>query len=601
MKLDLKQPELSIRNEYTLQLFDEDNNLLQEVKCHNAASSKRFIEYCMLGYNVYYPTHLYLALGSGTGTINIEEAQHKLFKQTFASSSTIAFQKINKEPSFINNHYQASITFPPTTSYVGALTEIGIVVSSSSGYCISHSLLADAEGNPIVIKKTSTNILIVKVDMFVSVSLPNQPYNFKYFPAWASSLAGMWYDNLNRGYGYMYPNTQHIWEIGEAGFPYTLIKYLYLSPYYCGEELEQENILKYPVPIMTDTTYNNYMYLQLTWEEKELPLTAKTLNRRWDTNDNNISFAHSIVIPGFGAIALPNHEICPPYEYKNIVVGTGDGNSRTFLPYINEVVSAIGYVNGEVSESTFINFDPRKSPLWNKCIKLVANTDEYEIPSYQLTEEYPYGDSSKSRFLGMYYACCPALLSEKTHAKTAPGINSRNGSYYIYYDEQGISLDHARFGGSLYYRDSTSYYYNNQSVTLFYSNDGEQWTQATKIEQSYITYYFPRITANYWKIFFGPPNKNYDDSIYRFLATFSTAEQWDKNQYTQRGMDPKFFVAGDSQEFDFGKCGITFTTPPPEGTTITMDAILDLPYKDTDIIMTMTVEAEQPNPNEVTV
>ena len=86
MKLDLKQPELSIRNEYTLQLFDEDNNLLQEVKCHNAASSKRFIEYCMLGYKVSYPTSLYLALGSGTGIINIEEAQHKLFKQTFASS-----------------------------------------------------------------------------------------------------------------------------------------------------------------------------------------------------------------------------------------------------------------------------------------------------------------------------------------------------------------------------------------------------------------------------------------------------------------------------------------------------------------------------------
>ena len=77
MKLDLKQPELSIRNEYTLQLFDEDNNLLQEVKCHNAASGKRFIEYCMLRYSTFHNDYLFLALGSGTGTINIEEAQHK--------------------------------------------------------------------------------------------------------------------------------------------------------------------------------------------------------------------------------------------------------------------------------------------------------------------------------------------------------------------------------------------------------------------------------------------------------------------------------------------------------------------------------------------
>ena len=593
MKLDLKQPELSVRNEYTLQLFDENNNLLQEVKCHNVASSKRFIEYGMLGYQQgIWAMSLYLALGSGTGTINIEEANHELFKQVFESSE-IQFQKINTEPSFINNHYQASVTFPPTTSYVGNLTEIGITTRFDD--FISHSLLADAEGNPIVIKKTSTNILIVKVDIFVSVSLPSQPYNFKYFPAWASSLAGMWYSNT---YGYMYPDTAHDWDINGIGFPYTLIKYLYLSPYYCGEELEQENILKYPVPVMTYRAYdhNNPMYVELKWEAKELPLTTQTLHKRWNANDNNISFAHSIVIPGFGAIALPNHEICPPYEYKNIVVGTGDGNSVTFLPYINEVVSAIGYVNGEVSESTFINFDPRKSPLWNKCIKLVANKDEYEVPGYQLEIAHP--SSADSRIASMRYTYCPALLSEKTHAKATPGINSYNGSYYIYYDEQGITLDHARIGGNMY--DDSSYYRYNTPVTLFYSDDGEQWTQAIKIAQSYKVFYFDRTTAKYWKVFFDQANQ-WGDTSMNFLATFSMAEQWNKNRDTQRGMDPKFFVAGDSQEFDFGKCGITFTTPPPEGAVITMDAILDLPYKDTDIIMTMTVEAEQPNPNEVTV
>ncbi len=596
MKLDLKQPELSIRNEYTLQLFDEDNNLLQEVKCHNAASGKKYIEYCILDGL----TETYLGLGSGTGIINIEEDNHPLFKQSF-KSSIIPWQRITREPSFINNHYQASITFPPTTSYVGALTEIGILVRpGSKDYCISHSLLSDAEGNPIVVKKTSTNILIVKIDMFISVELLPQPYNFKYFPAWSSKLAGIWYG------GIMYPNNSFNsglrYETNSSlGTPSTLITHCFLSPYYCGEELEQENILKYPVPVMAAKSYssNNYMYLALSWPDGKIPISASTVNRRWNANDNNISFAHSIVFPGVGAISLPNHDICPPYEYKNIIVGTGDGATITFLPYINEVVSAIGYINGEASESTFINFDPRKSPLWNKCIKLVANTDEYEIPSYQLKEEYDYND--KSHFLGFTYQCCPALLSEKTHTKGTPGINSSNGSYYIYYDEQGITLDHARIGGNMYYTSTYgSYYRYNKPVTLFYSEDGEQWTQAIKIEESYKVFYFDRVTAKYWKILFGLAN-DWGDSSMSFLATFSTAEQWSKNQFTQRGMDPKFFVAGDSQEFDFGKCGITFATAPPEGAVITMDAVLDLPYKDTDIIMTMTVEAEQPNPKEVTV
>ena len=97
------------------------------------------------------------------------------------------------------------------------------------------------------------------------------------------------------------------------------------------------------------------------------------------------------------------------------------------------------------------------------------------------------------------------------------------------------------------------------------------------------------------KLYYADIKQLLDDG---FIATTSTAEQWEKNKFTSKGYDPKYIIVGNSQEFDFGKCGITFETPPPENAVITMDAILDLPYKDTDIIMTMSLEVEQPNPEE---
>lgn len=582
MKLDLKQPELSIRNEYTLQLFDEDNNLLQEVKCHNAASSKKFIDYYILG-DTYY---VYIILGTGIGTINIENADEKIFKLAFGSNSYNGFSRISTEPTFNNIHYRGTITFPAKTQYVGDLTEIALSGQyQGSSKVFSHSLLMDAEGNPIVIKKTSTNMLIVTIDLFFSVNLPEQPYNFKYFPAWCSILAGKRFKNSS----YYIDGITIDDDVAGAYVPWTFFKYAKLSTYYCGTETDSQGILKYPVPAPFGTS------ISFTRPDQASPATV-SINTRWDSGNNNISFAHSIVFSGIGVIPLPNHDICPPYEYKNIDVGVGDGTTYTFLPYINEVVSAIGYVNGTQTNSSFQNFDPRKSPLWNKCIKMRRYTsqnaaEEYEVPSYSY-QKYSSSDPS-AEFLNYSLA----ILSEKPLSYNTPFISSYYGIDYIYYSEEGITLDHIRAGAVRTVNNSYYYYREDVNIIISYSDDGINWTQIFTLTEAYKTNYFSRTKAKYWKLYFGKTNY-YNETI---VATFSTKAQWNKNTSTAYGLDPKYIVAGDSQEFDFGKCGITFETPPPEGAVITMDAILDLPYKDTDIVMTMSVEVEQPDPNEVTV
>ena len=593
MKLDLKQPELSIRNEYTLQLFDEDNNLLQEVKCHNAASSRKFITACMN--DGYWNRNFYLVLGSGTGVINIDENNHYLFNHKFGASMEYQMYRVNPVLNSFDEevHCQAKISFPATTSYVGDLTEIGIAYYREYESLLSHSLLVDAEGNPIIVKKTSTNILIVTVDWFFSVKLSEQPYNFKYFPPWASILTGVEYPEYT-----FFSYQKHYFAIGSydygdgAAAPFTLIDKIEFSASFCGTETENNNnVMKYPIMSSTEDYYNFRLEYP---KQSSFPLVASKANLRWDSGQGNIGFIHSIVFPGIGVIPLPNHDICPPYEYNNIVVGTGDGVTSTFLPYINEIVSAIGYVNGESITTTFQNFDPRRSSLWNKCIKVVSNTTQYDVPGHSGWFRTMYKDDTKFSSYNLRF--CTALLSEYTHGGSGyPAFIESYQSDYIYYDENSIILDHARVGR---YRMSSGDYFYTPTVTIFYSNDGEQWTSLVSFAEAYKTVYFDRISAKYWKIHFQSPSTTTSS---RYVATFSSAEQEVQNTEIERNLDPKFFVAGDSQEFDFGKCGITFETPPPEGSTITMDAILDLPYKDKDIVMTISIEAEQSDPNEVTV
>lgn len=589
MKLDLKQPELSIRNEYTLQLFDENNTLIQETKCHNEASSQAFTYRYILPKTY---KDIYLYLGTGTGTVDTTTLPMKMFAKKFSSSSISSFKKINTAPSFEKNHYKTQISFAASTSYVGELTEVGLGYSATE--LISHALLVDVEDNPIIIHKTSTNILIVTIDIFISVKLIEQPYNFKYFPAWASILAGMNTDDSRYNLDSSLSN-----EVGGEYFPYTLLTKCSLSPYYCNLETDEQGILKYPAAASVHPypgpSYTSWKpEIGLSWNSSQYaPISASTTNNRWDSDYNNFSFAHSIIFNNIGVIPLPNHEICPPYEYKNIIVGVGDGNKTTFLPYINEVVSAIGYVDGKETPSSFQNFDPRNSPLWNKCIKYIDYTkssEEISIPSYRLSTA---NSSAATTITHCHYSIAP--LSDLPHQSDTVLIQS--SSAYIYYDENKITLDHIRIGGWVGYSSRgypyASSYDDTPNVSLFYSDDEIDWTLAATVTQSYQFIYFDSVSAKYWKLKFS--DAVLDDG---FIATTSTAEQWEKNKFTSKGYDPKYIIVGNSQEFDFGKCGITFETPPPENAVITMDATLDLPYKDTDIIMTMSLEVEQPNPEE---
>ena len=587
MSIKLNSPSLAVHNKFKLQLYDAEGNLLQEAEAYNTASARK---YTMCGIANRFPGGASFSyglsrvnLGTGTGTIDID-AQDYLFKYAFGRDS-LTWKRISNY-TFTDMHYRASATFPATTSYVAELTEIGLGPYDSR-MLMSHALLVDSEGNPITISKTSTNILIVTIDIFITAKLNKQPFNFLYYPAWASNLAGTG------------QNTTHLHSTRSLSLPGTGGRIFMYSPQYCPDE-SSNGIASTCVAY---STYNRkYTASVTTAAGTQFPCTYKSLNNRTDATEYNFGFAHSVVFPGFGIIPLPNADICPEYNYNGISIGTGDGTTKVFLPAINEVVSAKVYVDGKQVEATFQNLDPRKSPLWNKCIKLEFRDRNGTVVA---TESVPScshsGVQTEVTHIPMSSAVAGMVSAAGTGQDYSPCVYTSQSDYTsfslgtspVYYDEAGITLDHIRIGkflGVSYgtWSISTATYY------LSYSDDGITWTQAVSINTAYTTVYFTAVTAKYWRLHGGPSGGSWTIKGY---LTHSAQEDSNKSKVD---FDPKYIVAGNSAEFDFGKCGINFVDAPADGASITMDAVLNLPYKDTNTIFICSYEAEVPDPGEAT-
>ena len=600
--IKLKTPGLKIHNKYTLQLFDTDGQLIQEAFAYNQASARRYAMVCLNGtfpgvaYNqtgtgsTYYDMPKGITgvhLGTGTGTIDVDSRLY-LFAEAF--DAEVSWTRIS-DFTFNNMHYRASATIPPTESYVGDLTEIGL----GPTYCntlLSHALLVDAEENPIVVQKTSTNILVVTVDVFFTAILPTQPFNFLYDPPEASSMAGAYYDKN------VIPNTPRILPIVGG-------KTFYFSPAYAPDKANEKVAKNCTAGKLSITS----------WRAEELsskvaasfPYSMRVLNCRSDADANNFGFAHSIVFPGFGTIPLPNESIIPAYNYNGINIGTGDGTTTNWLPAVNEVVSAKVYVDGALTDASFQNFDPRKSPLWNKCIKVeyLNNSGVFATRSIPSTSIRPTGGNADQ------VACIAIPMSNMVAAQYINSVEVRQGfapslvytsnnytslgTNVIYYDAAGITLDHFRVGKQCN-ASASAYKYPDSSnpYCLQYSDDGTTWTTAATASTSYTTYYFAAITAKYWRLTGGTDAGYGSRSAKGFAITPS------EEAYARVGYDQKAIVAGNSAEFDFGKCGINFTTAPASGALITMDAVLNLPYKDNNTVLIASYEAEVPDPGEAT-
>ena len=316
----------------------------------------------------------------------------------------------------------------------------------------------------------------------------------------------------------------------------------------------------------------------------------ESVNQRIEQNAGNVGFMHSIVFENFGVIPLPNTGICPAYKMEGIHVGIADGTKTNFFTAINETQNVTIYVDGVAANVAFQDFDIKRSPLWNMCI----GVGEFVNDSLASNLIKLHALDSYTNNGGGSITQGPIALSLHAWAGGAAPCSKTgmggSGEYYmpIYYSAAGITLDHFR-GGALgwTYYSGAGYAFD---ASLDYSEDGITWVCACTVTTMCTTVYFDAVTAPYWRI------RCRTASGYSSVGGWSDCNRFADDVLTNSGAyaagyDHKAWGIG-SPDYDFGKVGINFATPPEAGSIISMDAELNLPYKSKDTLLVASCAAE---------
>lgn len=645
---------LEVHNKFELQLCDVDGNIEQEAYAYNAANSLLYILSSteirgndVGGPNSYWGS-LFLVLGDGdVSETPPKETDRFLINRRFVSQ--IASYEFKRVTPFTKEYqtieYQSlEHSFPATRDYIADLTEIGLCCQYSNiEYpCYSHASLVDSEGNPIIVKKTEYNILKVKCTIYITpiLAVPNSALHFKFFPAYSSVLGGcctypqsFWGSGDRIPVSTFYSQTLPSVEGGNS---------FYFSPQYVPESSDGI-IYDNPMMIAETKIATSLNLISTSWRYNQkasydntqvdyspvFPITRYINNVLISQNYKNFGFAHSIVFPNFGAISLPNETILPKYTI-DVAIGTGDGEKTLFFTSVNELavdenedpILKVYFQNSEEGDKTlvdsslytFTNFSAKKSPLWNKMVY---------VEDKKTLEKIPTGSYTMNDALSPYYGredtciagCC--ALSNSSFAATCTRRNKQVERLFapsiaydaIYYDENGITLDEGKIGtfGTINYGEYNKYWYN-PTLQLHYKDSAEEeWTEDKSISipasstnaSEFVVTKFTPITAKYWKL---TSNVGIDGAaqIVSKASNNLNACSFSLNDAVNKeitGLDPNFIILGNSAEYDFSKVGLSFTTPPPAGTIITMEATLDLPYKTPDGSMTFSFQSTLNPPN----
>ena len=636
-----------IHNKFELKLYDKDGNIKQEAFGYNEANSNRYIYASIYGGVTF--DSIVLGVGDVSTSPPTSTDAHLISFKMRQKVSFIRQTEFSKDFNKIE-YISSEAVFPATANYRGDLTEIGIAedkvndsyYTSKYSYLFSHAALVDAENNPIIIKKTEFDKLKVTSIIYIQPILKDidSSLNFKFFPAYSSALGGG-QSQFTKTKTTSNPNSHSDNFLFTKIFPSALGgTTFYFSPQYVPESSDgkiYDNAMSTvekgttsgapssfsinPYPFSTSYNYSASPTIDISNNIYDcgpcFPVTMSALNMLSTQTYDNFGFAHSIILPSFGAISLPCKQILAPYVLKNISIGVGDGSTKYFFNSINELMLGedgnpivdVYLQNSETEnkflldkdEYEFVNFNIKKSPLWNKMI-YVENTqtnERYEKNSYLID-----GTMCKVGICALTNMSFSIPKLKNITDIYAPNINYSP----VYYDENGITIDEARVGteyfGFINAHNFYDYSMYNINLTLSYRNsEEEEWTNieiSTPNNGTFEVIKFTPVTAKYWKLsslMNSTRDTSYTDNAYFSLqGSNRLGISGMSNAYTAAkngvyGIDPNYIVVGNSAEYDFAKVGLNFKTAPPEGAIITMDATLDLPYKTPDGSMTFSYQA----------
>ena len=481
---------IKFKNNYRLQHIDTiTGEILHDLEFHNVVLDQ-IIDAVRNSFS--YAPYFGIAIGDGSGIPSASDTQlfHEIKK--FTGLTGKCSKKNDNTLSF-----SVSVTIPADASEVYDISEVGVCFYGSM--LVTHALILDSEGNPIIVKKKDTDKIILNCELYVtfeSEGLENFSIN-DYSVEWST----------NSG---------------------TLV-----IPYHFGAttSLEAQRISNY-----SSSTYN---LPNKDWVKDK---NAKTLTVNFGPSRlpeySMPAYIRGITFGMFGTIKLPNEAIFPRYKVSNITVGIGDGETTKFKCPLNYFI--------QESETIRVGADEK-----------IRNTD-YTIDNEANQDELiELSAGNEAIISGGSIGSNPPLF-RKPFVGSGYGVSHFNESNPLYLDfKESAKLNTLRVPSS-----------SKGTFTLSGRNtEEEDWTL--------IGQFTPNNENNHY---------NFDLCYYRYIKLTSTKQtptmhsgggsgyEYDSSYDTiEKCKEGSYFIGyvGDS---------IEFTTPPPEGAVITMDAYTDLPF-----------------------
>lgn len=539
MKLSLG---LEIKTSYHLQLRRvTTGEVIQDIKPKNLIL-KQFLNNTGLTSSQSGNMFALWGIGVGKGSGTPANTDTEMFTQLWIPGAAHTTVPVSSVTTVFNDEKTIgtatiTTTFPASASYVGVITELGIMAKTNNYWntltFITHALLQDSEGNPISINKTDLDELLITAILQVSLTATD----FVVMPLTVSKFGGL------------------VRSTGDAD------RLLYKNFLHMGRT--KKNLMGANAGTAYDSNVQwNTLSPGMTWDSANMKMVAT--NSRILADAGNVHYFNSLCLNYFGCWPLPNANIFPFYTINDISIGVGDGTTKIFnnpLNYFveNSEVITVGGVTLTRGTDYTIDFENNASGLLELSAGNLAVGSSDADAVVDQTTYYPLfkacdGSSIQCSDTGNRLSATKPLILSLTTAKKVNTLRL-------------IHFNRKRTG------NTSAESLTSASFKLSYSNDNVTYTEAITTglfnASTGQTFTFNTVSAKYFKL-------EVVDEPY-----LSTNEYYYCGTMSSTDTDMPFLGY-------IGNATIVFTTAPADKAEIKMSVQMDRPFKNSNYVIDVT-------------
>ena len=380
---------------------------------------------------------------------------------------------------------------------------------------VTHALILDSEGNPITVEKKDTDKIILNCELYVTFESEGiENFDISEFAYSSGTLALL-----------------HIF-----GAATSLEAQRASTAYYYHNSTESTNCPStYMLPGANSVTDKKAKTITMNFGPSRMPEFSMP------------TYIRGITFGKLGTIKLPNEAIFPRYKVSNITVGIGDGETTKFKCPLNYFI--------QESETIRVGAEEK---IRNTDYTIDNEANQDELIELSAGNEAIISGGSDAKISQVPFFRKPFGKTGSYYITGSYGPTQMDASHPLYLDfREPVKLNTLIVPSG-----------SKGTFTLFGRDTEEDW--------ALIGQFTPNNENNHY---------NFDLCYYRYIKLTSTT--------FNRGMRGEG-GGGDNNYNEIyntiEKCkkgcwfigyvgdGIEFTTPPPEGAVITMDAYTDLPF-----------------------